>query len=394
MGLFSLFRKKKEVDETVVEPIKQEATPVAEEAAPAPVAEPAVPTAPVEKAEPVAPKAEEKSAVQTKPFVQNKPFTAAAPKAEEKPAPTPAAESAAPAAPAEKAAPAAPAVKATPAAPKATPAPMKAAPAPAPKAVEESEHRVMGKFDFDLASDGYRFYLLANNGQLLYESIGFTTLEGALVGIDTFRRAVAGGNFLVLADKYDHYRFVLNRKYYGENYSTRKQCESAVESVKRFAVDSVIAEYTPTEEKLARFAEAKATRRTPADVDWDAVEAKEAAAPRLGKFEIIRGEDREFRFYLVANNGQVLYTGKNYEKLCQCQAGIKSFKRAVYVGNFTVDEDKFGRFRYILRNIGVAPAFMGESYTTRKQCESSIESVKSFVVSAEIVLPETTEADV
>ena len=196
---------------------------------------------------------------------------------------------------------------------------------------------------------------------------------------------------MVLADKYDHYRFVLNRKYYGENYSTRKQCESAVESVKRFAVDSVIAEYTPTEEKLARFAEAKAARRTPADVDWDAVTEKEAATPRLGKFEIIRGEDREFRFYLVANNGQVLYTGKNYEKLCQCQAGIKSFKRAVYVGNFTVDEDKFGRFRYILRNIGVAPAFMGESYTTRKQCESSIESVKSFVVSAEIVLPEATE---
>ncbi len=389
MGLFSLFRKKKEVEVPVAEPIKQEAAPVAPEATPAPaeapVAEAPVAEAPASKEEtPAAPKAEEKPAVQAKPFSQTKPFSAAAPKADVKPA-TPKAEEK----PVEKAA---PTVKPAPVAPKATPAPMKAA-APAPKPEPVSEPRVMGKFDFDLASDGYRFYLLANNGQLLYESIGFTTLEGALVGIDTFRRAVAGGNFVVLADKYDHYRFVLNRKYYGENYSTRKQCESAVESVKRFAEDSVIAEYTPTEEKLARFAEAKAARRTPADIDWDAVAAKEAATPRLGKFEIIRGEDREFRFYLVANNGQVLYTGKNYEKLCQCQAGIKSFKRAVYVGNFTVDEDKFGRFRYILRNIGVAPAFMGESYTTRKQCESSIESVKSFVVSAEIVLPETAEAD-
>ena len=383
MGLFSLFRKKKEVESPVAEPIKQEAAPTAPIAEPAPAEAPAVTEdlAPKEEV-PAAPKAEAKPVVQAKPFSQTKPFTAAAPKAEVKPA-APATE-----APVEKAAPAAPAVTAAPAL-KATPAPMKAAPAPKAEAV--SEPRVMGKFDFDLASDGYRFYLLANNGQLLYESIGFTTLEGALVGIDTFRRAVAAGNFVVLADKYDHYRFVLNRKYYGENYSTRKQCESAVESVKRFAVDSVIAEYTPTEEKLARFAEAKAARRTPADVDWDAVAEKEAATPRLGKFEIIRGEDREFRFYLVANNGQVLYTGKNYEKLCQCQAGIKSFKRAVYVGNFTVDEDKFGRFRYILRNIGVAPAFMGESYTTRKQCESSIESVKSFVVSAEIVLPEVAE---
>lgn len=383
MGLFSLFRKKKEVEAPVAEPIKQEAAPTAPIAEPAPTEAPAVAEAPaseakIEETAPEAPKAEEKPLVQAKPFSQTKPFTAA-PKVEAMPAaPKPEVKPAAEAAP-----------KAAPAAPKATPAPMKAAPAPKAEAV--SEPRVMGKFDFDLASDGYRFYLLANNGQLLYESIGFTTLEGALVGIDTFRRAVAAGNFVVLADKYDHYRFVLNRKYYGENYSTRKQCESAVESVKRFAVDSVIAEYTPTEEKLARFAEAKAARRTPADVDWDAVAAKEAATPRLGKFEIVRGEDREFRFYLVANNGQVLYTGKNYEKLCQCQAGIKSFKRAVYVGNFTVDEDKFGRFRYILRNIGVAPAFMGESYTTRKQCESSIESVKSFVVSAEIVLPETAD---
>ena len=90
----------------------------------------------------------------------------------------------------------------------------------------------------------------------------------------------------------------------------------------------------------------------------------------------------------MANNGQVLYTGKSYPKLSQCLTGIRSFKRAVYVGNFSVDEDKFGRFRYILKNIGVAPAFMGESYSTRKQCESSIESVKNFVVTAEIELPE------
>jgi uncharacterized protein YegP (UPF0339 family) len=256
------------------------------------------------------------------------------------------------------------------------------APAPA-----EEGPRVVGKYEFDLSEAGYHFYLLANNGQVLYESVGFTSLEGAKTGVDTFRRAAATGSFVFIADKTGHYRYILNRKYYGENYESRAQCEKAAESVRRFAPDAVPVDFTPTEEQVAAFAAARAALRTVNDVDWDAVEAAEAAAPKMGKFEIARGEDKEFRFYLVANNGQVLYTGKNYQKLCQCLAGIKSFKRAVYVGNFTVDQDKFGRFRYILKNIGVAPAFVGESYTTRAQCESSIESVKSFVVTAKIELP-------
>ena len=395
MGLFDFLRKKKKDEEVapvaeapVVETAAEEApaeAPVAEApAVEAPVAEePAAPAAPVVEEAPAAPAPE------------------AAPAAE-----APAEEEAAPAAPAPRkskkaAAPEIPAedileektlvgaqngVVVRVIKKKQEPAPV-VEEAPAPAAPVEEGPKVIGKYEFDLAPDGYHFYLLANNGQLLYDSVGFTTLEGAMTGVETFRRAVAGGNFAILSDKYGRYRFVLNRKYYGENYTTRAQCVSSAESVKRFAPDAVVTEFVPTEEALATYAAAKTALRTVNDVDWDAVEAAEAAAPKMGKFEISRGEDKEFRFYLVANNGQVLYTGKNYQKLCQCLAGIKSFKRAVYVGNFTVDQDKFGRFRYILKNIGVAPAFVGESYTTRAQCESSIESVKSFVVTAKIELP-------
>ena len=436
MGLFSWFSRKKKNEEAVetapaVEKAVAEEAPApaaseAPKAAPAPKAEPkpaaapeAPKAAPAPKAEPKPAAAPEASKTAPTPKAEPKPAaapeapkTAPAPKAEPKPAAAPEAPKAAPAPKAEPKPAAAPAV-AEPA-----PAPVTAAgktivgknedvvvrvvkvdkpetavePAPKaePKPAEEGP-KVYGKYEFDLAPDGYRFYLVANNGQLLYESIGFTTMEGATVGIDTFRRAVEGGNFAVISDKYNRYRYVLNRKYYGENYSTRAQCEKCVESVKRFAPDAVISEFTPTEEQIATFTAAKASLRTVKDVDWDAVEAAEAAATKMGKFEISREADKEYRFYLVANNGQVLYTGKNYQKLCQCLAGIKSFKRAVYVGNFSIDQDKFGRFRYILKNIGVAPAFMGESYTTRKQCESSIESVKNFVVTAEIEMPTGAE---
>ncbi|MBQ2718729.1 MAG: DUF1508 domain-containing protein [Clostridia bacterium] len=394
MGLFSWFKKKKKDEEVVATPVQE--TPVVEEA-PAPAEEPAPAPAPTLVEEP-APAPAPAPVEEPAPAPAPAPVKEAAPVKKAAPAPKPAPAKVAPAkeeAPAPEAAPVAESktlsgkddsvivrlVK--------TEKPAEEpAPAPAPAPVVEEGPKVLGKYEFDLAPDGYRFYLVANNGQLLYESIGFTSMEGAVVGIDTFRRAVEGGNFAVISDKYNRYRFVLNRKYYGENYSTRAQCEKCVESVKRFAPDAVVAEFTPTEEQIATFTAAKASLRTVKDVDWDAVEQREAAAAKLGKFEISREEDKEYRFYLVANNGQVLYTGKNYQKLCQCLAGIKSFKRAVYVGNFSIDQDKFGRFRYILKNIGVAPAFMGESYTTRKQCESSIESVKNFVVTAEIEVPE------
>ena len=408
MGLFDFLRKKKKDEEVAA----VEAAPVVEAApeeapaeAPAPEAAPAV-EAPAAEAPAVeaAPAVEEAPAVEATPAAEAAPEASAAEEAvaeeeaeeEVAPAPRKSKKAAAPEIPAEDILEEKTLVGAQNGVivrvikKKQEPAPV-APEAPTPAAPVEEGPKVIGKYEFDLAPDGYHFYLLANNGQLLYDSVGFTTLEGAMTGVETFRRAVAGGNFAILSDKYGRYRYVLNRKYYGENYSTRAQCVSSAESVKRFAPDSVVTEFVPTEEALAAYAAAKTALRTVNDVDWDAVEAAEAAAPKMGKFEISRGEDKEFRFYLVANNGQVLYTGKNYQKLCQCLAGIKSFKRAVYVGNFTVDQDKFGRFRYMLKNIGVAPAFVGESYTTRAQCESSIESVKSFVVTAKIELPADAE---
>ena len=57
---------------------------------------------------------------------------------------------------------------------------------------------------------------------------------------------------------------------------------------------------------------------------------------------------------------------------------------AAYVGNFFVDRDKFGNFRYVLKNIGSAPSFIGESYDNKPQCEKIIESVRNFIVTATV----------
>ena len=117
--------------------------------------------------------------------------------------------------------------------------------------------KAVGKYEFELEVDGFHFYLIANNGQVLFDSPSFTTLLGALKGIETFKKTVAEGEFDIRADKYNRYRFVLARKYYGENYTTKDQCQKCAESVKNFANNARIMRYTPTKEALAAFEAAK-----------------------------------------------------------------------------------------------------------------------------------------
>ena len=245
--------------------------------------------------------------------------------------------------------------------------------------------KAVGKYEFELEVDGFHFYLIANNGQVLFDSPSFTTLIGALKGIETFKKTVAESEFDVRVDKYNRYRFVLARKYYGENYDSKDQCQKCAESVKNFANNARIIRYTPTKEALAAFEAAKVIKRTPDDIDWKAIEKIEEKTPKMGKFEICKEKD-QYAFYLLANNGQILYSSRLYASESACRKGVDSFKRAAYVGNFFVDRDKFGNFRYVLKNIGSAPAFIGESYDNKPQCEKIIDSVKKFIVSASIEL--------
>ena len=248
--------------------------------------------------------------------------------------------------------------------------------------------KAVGKYEFNLEVDGYHFYLIANNGQVLFDSPSFTTLLGALNGIKTFKKAIASGNYVVKADKYDRYRFIFANKYYGENYTTKEQCTKSAESVQNFANNARIVPYKPEKEDLQKYETARANKNLPQNIDWNAVAKAEAEAEKKGKFEICREENGEYCFYLLANNAQILYSSRYFANEAACRRGIESFKRAAYVGNFFVDRDKFGNYRYVLKNIGSAPSFIGESYDNKPQCENIIESVKNFIVTASIEVEE------
>ncbi len=266
----------------------------------------------------------------------------------------------------------------------ATPMVAPASDAPAPTAKTEKQATVSGRYVFVLADDGYHFCLLANNGQLLYESVGYTTVNGAKAGIETFRRAATAKNarFIIRSDRGGKYSYVLNGKFYGEGYTARQRCEKAIQSVKRFAGTENFTEFAFTKEETDRYAAAKASLKTGTDADFAAMEKKSASMRKSGKF-VIDTEESGASFSLLANNGKCLYTSRLFSDAATAEKAIYAFKKAVYLDNFFVTDDKFGNFRFALKGTG-SNWYVGDSYATKERCANSIESVKQFALSAEI----------
>ena len=86
----------------------------------------------------------------------------------------------------------------------------------------------------------YYFELFTGNGERLLSSEEYTTYIGAVNGIHTHKNNIEKGNFRIVLTKHGDYIYkLLNRNgqllCLGEHYKTKRLCQNAVESVKRFA---------------------------------------------------------------------------------------------------------------------------------------------------------------
>ncbi len=91
----------------------------------------------------------------------------------------------------------------------------------------------------------YYFELFANNGEKLLSSEEYTTYIGAINGIQTHKKNVEKDNFRISLTKRGDYIYkLLNGNgqllCLGEHYKTKRLCQNAVESVKRFAASSTV----------------------------------------------------------------------------------------------------------------------------------------------------------
>ena len=91
----------------------------------------------------------------------------------------------------------------------------------------------------------FYFELFANNGEKLLSSEDYTSYIGAVNGIQTHKANIEKGNFRISLTKRGDYIYkLLNGNgqllCLGEHYKTKRRCQNAVESVKRFAVNSPV----------------------------------------------------------------------------------------------------------------------------------------------------------
>ncbi|MFA6865935.1 MAG: hypothetical protein WCR54_00280 [Clostridia bacterium] len=249
---------------------------------------------------------------------------------------------------------------------------------------EEKSSDVVGKFTVVNSSlGGFRYLLLANNGQLLYESRDYKAKKTCIDAIPKFQNAVNTGTFNVKRDKFDCFNFTLkpqdnvNTLFIGESFKQNYSCLSNIESTKKF-IDSPIVDRTSDEDKVS----ISSAYSIPKEIVDEVINNDGAK----GIWTIDKVDDDEksspFVFLLYANNGQLLYESKEYKTKASCKSGLFTFIETVKDGVFIVDADKAGRFKFVLRSnkTGSQAEYIGQFYSTKQGCENSIDSVYKFAL--------------
>lgn len=249
----------------------------------------------------------------------------------------------------------------------------------------DEEKTVSGKFTICNSSvGGFRYMLLANNGQLLYESRDYKAKATCIDAVEKFCIAVKENGFTVKKDKFDRYKFNLrpqnnnNTVFIGESFKDKSSCLSNIESVKRFVdYNSPIVDRT-NENFMAE--------STKYEVSQNVKDAVNGKIGMPGKWDIAKVDEDDklspYEFLLFANNGQLLYESKEYKTYASCKSGLITFIETVRDGNFIIDSDKAGRFKFILRSnkAGSQAEYIGQFYRSQDACESSIDSLYKFAI--------------
>jgi uncharacterized protein YegP (UPF0339 family) len=114
--------------------------------------------------------------------------------------------------------------------------------------------------------------------------------------------------------------------------------------------------------------------------------AAEAPARSL-TFEIYKDRGGEFRWRLLASNGQTIATsGQGYKEKRDCKNAVERIKKdAATKLKFETYEDNVQRFRWrLLASNGQNIASSGQGYRDKRDCEHAIEVIKKGAETAKV----------
>ena len=255
--------------------------------------------------------------------------------------------------------------------------------APAKKAVKKEEpasgekvlveaskdDKTNGKYEIFKDSGGFKYRLVASNGQVMANSEVYTTAKGAQNGIDTLKSNLDTLVTHIETDKHRKSQFIgctsQNKVLvHSANYSSKTAAQSAIDSFKNFAKAT----------KIVLIQEEDDSK--PEVVD----RSKFLAESAKGKFVILFNKDTlTYQFALKASNGQIIVTSKFYKSDVSCKGAISKFKNDVKEGTFYTVQDKNGQYQFRLYSASNRLVQSGISYSTKAKCLSNIESICRFI---------------
>ncbi len=228
--------------------------------------------------------------------------------------------------------------------------------------------------------EAYFFELRASNGELLLSSEEYTSMSGAVSGIETHKANIEKDNFKITLSKKGDYIFkLLNGKRTllctGANYPTEQRAESAVESTKRFAKTAVLQEAVE-------------------ELHITVPDEEEEAAPEydesiVGKWIVSSKSDENgnsvYYFELFASNGEKLLSSEEYTTYVGAVNGIATHKTNIEKDNFRITLTKRGEYIFKLLSGNGQLLCLGEHYKTKMRCENAVDSVKRFAKSSPVL---------
>ncbi|MCR5787451.1 MAG: YegP family protein [Acholeplasmatales bacterium] len=226
-----------------------------------------------------------------------------------------------------------------------------------------------GKYEIFQETGGYKYRIVASNGQILATSEVYTKASGARDGIKTLKNNLDSLLFHVETDKHRKSQFMATTAQNkilvtSANYATKKSAESAIDSFKNFALATKIVLLNNEDESKPEIVDRKQFLK----------------AAGKGKFVVLfNQEGLTYQFALKASNGQIIVTSKFYKSDVSCKAAISKFKKDVKEGTFYTVRDKNGNYEFRLYNANNKLVQSGTAFTTKTKCLANIESVIRFI---------------
>ncbi len=245
------------------------------------------------------------------------------------------------------------------------------APEEAPKTEKKS---LPGKYEVFQVNGVYLYRLKASNGEIMVTSELYKSEKGALDAIETVKKNVETGNFITYQDKHGLWQFKLyavNKRLLAvsANYNSKDRVENAIQSFKRFALNSNV----------------EVLEEDPLHL-MEEIEIVKEADKKGGKIqydeEAFDGSN-EVEFRLVASNGKVLCSSMSYKTKDALLGQVEDFKNAVNDGKFYVVKDKNNKYQFKLYSKSGRCLVVGESYDNKTNAISAANSVAAFANLAE-----------